>query len=214
MEVLDLIYHQFFFTANSLGRQPTTSQFFQPLTPQTLALVAAAIHCVLSEYATGKKVTVMFSQDEYRGKFCPSTVIDCIIAEATALLINYTWWAASYPTSQWCSYARIGAPQSPSALLNPLSDLDLERLYVIPDSELPSPFCDAQHGWLLRWMGAPQPPSALLGPALLPSVTFPAPPSTSALPLPTLHSTSGTPHLLVAHLFFLRIHHIPFQTPF
>ena len=54
MEVLDLIYHQFFFTANSLGRQPTTLQFFQPLTPQTLALVAAAIHCVLYEYATGK----------------------------------------------------------------------------------------------------------------------------------------------------------------
>jgi len=65
MEVLDLIYHQFFFTANSLGRQPTTSQFFQPLTLQTLALVAAAIHCALSEYATGRKVTVMFSHDEY-----------------------------------------------------------------------------------------------------------------------------------------------------
>jgi len=61
-----------------------TSQFFQPVTPQTLALVAAAIHCPLSEYATGKKITVMFSQDEYRGKFCPSTVIDCITAEAIA----------------------------------------------------------------------------------------------------------------------------------
>jgi len=65
MEVLDLIYHQFFFTANSLGRQLTTSQFFQSLPPQTLALVAAAIHCVLSEYANGKKVTVMFSHEEY-----------------------------------------------------------------------------------------------------------------------------------------------------
>ena len=96
MEVLDLIYHQFFFTANSLGRQPTTSQFFQPLAPQTLALVAAAIHCALSEYATGKKVTVMFSQDEYRGKFCPSTVMNCITAEATAL-INYTWWGCFIP---------------------------------------------------------------------------------------------------------------------
>jgi hypothetical protein len=31
MEVLDFIYHQFFFTANSLGRQPTTSQYFRPL---------------------------------------------------------------------------------------------------------------------------------------------------------------------------------------
>jgi hypothetical protein len=65
MEVLDLIYQQFFITTNSFGQQPTTSQFFQPLTPQTLALVAAAIHCKLSEYATGKKVTVMFSQDGY-----------------------------------------------------------------------------------------------------------------------------------------------------
>jgi len=65
MEVLDLIYHQFFFTANSLRRQPTTSQYFQPLAPQTLTLAAAAIHCALSEYATGKKATVMFSQDEY-----------------------------------------------------------------------------------------------------------------------------------------------------
>jgi len=99
MEVLDLINHQLIFTANSLGRQPTTSQFFQPLTPLTLVLVAAAIHCALSEYATGKKVTDMFSQDEYQGKFCPSTVIDCLTAETTALLINYTWWAASCPPS-------------------------------------------------------------------------------------------------------------------
>jgi hypothetical protein len=76
MEALDLIYLQFFLTLNRLGRQPTTSQFFQPLTPQTLVLVAAAIHCALSEYATGKKVTDMFSQDEYQGKFCPSTAID------------------------------------------------------------------------------------------------------------------------------------------
>jgi len=44
MEVLDLIYHQFFFTANNLDRQPTTSQCIQYLAPQPLALVAAAIH--------------------------------------------------------------------------------------------------------------------------------------------------------------------------
>jgi len=69
MEVPDLIYHQFFFMANSLGRQPTTSQYFQPLATQTLVLVAAAIHCALSEYATGKKATVTFSQDEYQGTF-------------------------------------------------------------------------------------------------------------------------------------------------
>jgi len=116
MEVIDSIYHQCFFTANSLGRQPTTLQFFQPLTPQTLALVAAVIHCALSEYATGIKVTVLFSQDEYRGKFCPSKVIDLITAETTAL-INYTWWGVSYPPPQWCSSAIIGATQSPSPLL-------------------------------------------------------------------------------------------------
>jgi len=84
MEVLDLIWHQFFFTAKNLGRQRTTSQFFQPVTPQTLALVATAIYCVLSDCATGKKDTVMFSQDEYQGKFCSFTVIDCITAEAIA----------------------------------------------------------------------------------------------------------------------------------
>jgi hypothetical protein len=72
MEVLDLIYDQFFFTANSLGRQPTTSQYFQPLGPQTLALVATAIHRTLSEYGTGTKATVMSSQDEYQGTFVHS----------------------------------------------------------------------------------------------------------------------------------------------
>jgi hypothetical protein len=55
--------------AKNLGRQPTTSQYLQPLAPHPLALVAAAIHCALSEYATGKKATVMFSQDEYQGTF-------------------------------------------------------------------------------------------------------------------------------------------------
>jgi len=64
MEVLDLIYHQFFFTANWLGRQPMTSQYIQPLTPPTLALAGAAIHCTLSEFASGKKATVIFSQAE------------------------------------------------------------------------------------------------------------------------------------------------------
>ena len=146
MEVLDLIYHQFFFTANSLGQQPTTSQFFQPLTLQTLALVAAAIHCALSEYATGKKATVMFSQDEYGGKFCPSTVIDWIAADSIALIKITHGGAASYPPPPpmvllryiWRSSILVGAPQFRmalqyfiqrsilpflSALLNPLLDL-------------------------------------------------------------------------------------------
>jgi hypothetical protein len=83
MEVLDLIYHQFFFTTNSLGRQLTTSQYFQPLAPQTLALVAAAIHCALSEYTTGKKATVMYSRDAYRGTFGPSAVMNFTLEDTT-----------------------------------------------------------------------------------------------------------------------------------
>jgi hypothetical protein len=47
MEVLDLINHQFSVSGNGLGLQLTTSQFIQQLTPQTFALVAAAIHWVL-----------------------------------------------------------------------------------------------------------------------------------------------------------------------
>jgi len=88
MEVLDLNYHQLFLTASNLRYQPTTSQYFQPLTPLTLARVVAAIHCALSDYSSGKKATVMFSQNEYRGIFCPSPII-YFTPEATAL-INHT----------------------------------------------------------------------------------------------------------------------------
>ena len=88
MEVRDLIYYQLFIMANSLGRQPTTSQYFQPLAPQTSALVAAAIHCALSGYAGGNKATVRVSQYEYRGTVCPSPMIN-FTAKATAL-INHT----------------------------------------------------------------------------------------------------------------------------
>jgi len=130
MEVLDLIYHLFIFTANSLGQQPTTMQFFQPLTPQTLALMAAAIYCMLSEYTTAKKVAVMFSQDEYRGKFCPFTVTDCISAEAIALIkfklhmVGLLDTSPPPPPKVLVCYKRrssihVGASQSQSAVLNP-----------------------------------------------------------------------------------------------
>ena len=117
MEVLDLIYHQFFFTANSLGRQPTTSQYFQPLAPQTLALAAAAIHCALSEYTSGKKATVMFSQDEYRGTFGPSPVINFTL-EATIQSITHQWPHHTPAPPLRCNSTRIGAPQSSSELLS------------------------------------------------------------------------------------------------
>jgi len=95
------------------------SQCFQPLTPQTIALVAVATQCALSQYATGMEGTVMISQDEYRAKICLSTVIACTTAEVTAL-INCTWWAASYPPpppmvllryNRRCSIS-IGTPHS------------------------------------------------------------------------------------------------------
>jgi hypothetical protein len=195
----------------------------------------------------------MFSQDEYGGRFCPSMVIDCLIAEATALLINYTWWAASYPLIQWCIYARIVALESGlaiqfvivrSSIPSPTSILSASTSFQTlnippkwcsyarigaPQSPLRPRFAavlfhsrlgTALPIWLCSsWIAAPldrctSTPLALLGPALLPSVTFPAPPSTSALPLPTLHSTSGTLPSLVAYFFFLRLHHIAFHTPF
>jgi len=117
MEVLDLIYHQIFFTNNSLGRQPTTSQYFQPLTPQTLALAATAIHCALSEYASGKMGTVMFSQVEYRGTVGPSPVIDFTL-EATTQSITHQLPHHTPACTLWRNSTRLGPPQSSSELLS------------------------------------------------------------------------------------------------
>jgi len=62
----------------------------------------------------------MFSQADYWGNFCPSSVMNCITAEATAV-INYTWWADPYPPMvllcyNRCSLIPIRAPQSGLAL--------------------------------------------------------------------------------------------------
>ena len=121
MEVLDLIYHKFFFTTNSLGRQPTTSQYFQPFAPQTLALAAAAIHCALSEYASEKKATVMYSQDEYPGTFGPSPVINFALEVTTPSVTHqrpHHTPAPPPPTPLRHNSTRIGAPQSSSELLS------------------------------------------------------------------------------------------------
>jgi len=127
----------------------------------------------------------MFSQDQYQGKICLSTVIDCIAAEATAV-IKYTWWAASYPPSpneapphqrallnpRRCSSLWIGASIFHSALhtawsvgasplewvlINPLLDLNYKCLYFIPDSFLPPLSARLSLDWLLCWIGAPWP---------------------------------------------------------
>jgi len=98
MEVLDFIYHQSFFTANSLGRQPTTSQYFQPLASQALVLAAAAIHCALSEYASGKKAMVMFSEDEYHGTFGSSPVINFTLEATTQSITHWRLHHISAPS--------------------------------------------------------------------------------------------------------------------
>jgi len=116
MDVLDIIYDQLFFTANSLGREPTTSQYFHPLAPQTLVLAAAAIHCAQSEYASEKKATVMFSQDECRGTFGPSTVFNFTL-EATTQSITHQR-PLHTPTPLWRNSTRLSAPQSLSGLLS------------------------------------------------------------------------------------------------
>jgi len=57
-------------------------------------LAATAIHSGFSEYATGKKVTFMFSQDEYQGEFCTFQVIYFAVEDMT--LINHTLFSALY----------------------------------------------------------------------------------------------------------------------
>ena len=139
-------------------------------------LVATASHCALPEYTTGQKITVRFSPYEYWGKFCPSTVIDCINAEGIAL-INYPWWGCFIPPPpQRCSSAIIDAPQSLSALVNPSQrssipvgapESSLVPWYFIPPSILP--FLSA----LSLRMGTPKsPPQPWLRAPLLHSSLF------------------------------------------
>jgi len=95
------------------------SQYFQPLPPQTVAPVAAAMHWAESESGSEKMATVIVSHDEYRGTFCPSPMIK-FTPEATAL-INHKLvgrFKPPPPPTMWCNCCRIGARQSLSALLN------------------------------------------------------------------------------------------------
>jgi len=116
IEVIDLTFHHFLFTAKGFWCQPTASQYFQPLIPQTLALAANAIHCAVSDYASGIMAKVIFSQDEYQGTFCPSLVLN-LTPEASAL-INHTLVGRITPPHVPLNSAGIGVPVSPSALLS------------------------------------------------------------------------------------------------
>jgi len=117
IEVLDSIFPESFFSTKSWGRLPTTSQYFQPLALQTFDLAAAVDHCVLSEYASGKKPTVTFSPDEYQGTFCPSPVKDFTL-EATACINHPVVGCIIPPTPLRRKSTRIGAAQTQSVLLS------------------------------------------------------------------------------------------------
>ena len=167
-----------------------TSQYFQPLTPQTLALAAAALHCVLSEYAGAKKGTVTFSQDEFRGTFCPSPVIN-FTPEATALIHNTTVGRLIPTAVQNCEDRRSSIPGR-----TPRPRLTL--FYFIPHL-IPTgaPRSDSS---LLYWIqhSLPHTPSP-----------FGAPPLVWGLLKPRRRSSAWTWWLLP---FFIRII-IAFQTP-
>jgi len=135
----------------------------------------------------------------------------------------------------WCSSAIIGAPQSSSTLLsfewrfnisfsapyclfyrrssipsltsNRSASISFQSRYLFPLSALLS------MDGLPRWICPAQSPSALLSHDFRPSISFCAPPSPSALTLPTSNSTSGTLPFLVVHLVFPRIRHICLSNP-
>lgn len=60
MKAQELIYYQSFFTADSLGCNPTLSQFIQPLNPKTLEVPTIAILLALCGEAPGEKETLRF----------------------------------------------------------------------------------------------------------------------------------------------------------
>lgn len=138
--MLDLICHQFSFTANSLEYQPTISQYFEPLTLQILALAADSIHCVLAEHDSGMKATVTIAHDEYCGTFCPTPVINFSLGAAE--VINHTL-VVSLISPLSPNFGRICAPQSSSVLISQ----DWPCVHFIPHSILllPSLLCWGRH---------------------------------------------------------------------
>jgi len=219
MKVFDLIDHELFFTADSLRRQPTISQSVQPLSPQMSALVA----CSYSLCA----VWVCHRREGYRDVFSRTISRKVLPFHGNTIELLLTalhhssiphggllHTPAPPPSSRWRSSAGMGALQSPSALLS--LDCPFDISFSAPQTPLwprlgaplfhSRPFTSLPLRWCSVWMAAPLDRRC--------SITFRAPPSTSALLFPTLHSTSGTPPVLLAHRFFLRIHPIAFQTPF
>ena len=107
MDIHDLICYQLFFSANGLGHQPTTLQFFQLVAPQTLPLAATTRNCVLSEYSIWKMASDKCSQDEYWGK-CYSTPVLNFTLEGTHHIIPAL--GGQFVLSDKYSSPRIGTP--------------------------------------------------------------------------------------------------------
>jgi len=149
---------------------------------------------------------------------------------------NYTWWGCFLPPPPMVLLRDnrrysipVGAPQSRIAfryfIQRSMLPFLSELLLYDGRSSIPSStshrsgsisFQTRYHSplsALLRWICAPQSPWALLGLDFRPSISFCAPPSPSALPLPTSNSTSGTSPFLVAHLASPRIRHICLSNP-
>jgi len=188
MEVLDLIYHQFFFTSNSSGCQSTTSQYVQPLAPQTLALAAAATHCVLSEYASRNKATALFSRDEYWVTSCPSPVIELTL-KATSL-INHTFVGRLIPPSPAAPLRKHRRSSLPICTLQP----GLLVYYFVPQSIPPLLvlLCWHRHTWIPSvWNGASLYRSTVYTPLSMPL--------SIGLELPNSHQRSSV--WIVTHIF-------------
>lgn len=65
-------------------------------------LVDAAIHCVLSEYASGNKSTVMVSQSQYQGTFWPSPVLNVTPVATAPINLTVAGRFISLPAVQLC----------------------------------------------------------------------------------------------------------------
>jgi len=85
MEVLDSIYDQFPLASRILLSKFTRSIFIQHCTLQTIVQITAVIYCWISEYATGKKIAVLFTHNQYHHKDFTSAGIHCT-ANATACI--------------------------------------------------------------------------------------------------------------------------------
>ena len=114
MEVLDLIYHQYLFTANSLGCQPTASQYLQRLTPQTIALATAATDfCAVWICGWKEGHSNVFSRWILR-YVLPIPSDQCYSGSHCT---HQSHIHGPLDSTLQCNSARIGAPQFPPELL-------------------------------------------------------------------------------------------------